>query len=144
MKKYNLTLALFLSVAALYGCKKEEIKNEKPNLIIDKKWKVVSVTENGKEIPMTQIPSCTKDNYMAFSANNLYTHDEGLTKCNSNDSQVQDEGLWSIEGDVLYIQSDKLPVKSSIFIKELTATKMVLNQTNVYNNTIDITTYITE
>ena len=144
MKKYNLTLVLFLSVAALSGCKKEEMKNEKPGLIIDKKWKVVSITENGKEVSMTQIPSCTKDNYLAFSANNLYTHDEGSTKCNSNDSQVKDEGLWSIDGDVLYMQSDVLPIKSSINIKELTATKMVLNQTNIYNNTVDITTYIAE
>ena len=143
MKKHTLILALFLSVYTISGCKKEELKNDKPGLLVGKKWKATSLSENGKEVYMNE-PLCTMDDYIVFAPNNLYKLDEGSTKCDSNDPQVKDVGAWSIDGDVLYMQSDELPVKSSVNIKELTATKMVLNQTNIYNNTVDITTYIAE
>ena len=144
MTKLNFTLAILLSIITVSACKKDEQTDNKYQQLIGKKWKIVSITEDGKEVLMSKFTSCIIDDYFEFSPNNTYSNNEGSSKCNPDDPQVKDVGSWSIAGDVLYMQSNTLPVKSSVNIKELTSSKMVLLHTNYSANSIEIKTYVPE
>ena len=144
MTKLNFALAILLSIITLSACKKDKQTDNKYEQLIGKKWKIVSITEDGKEVLASKFTPCVIDDYFVFSPNNTYSNNEGISKCNPGDPQVKDVGSWSIDGDVLYMQSNALPIKSSVNIKELTSSKMVLLHTNYSANSIEIKTYVPE
>lgn len=109
MKKTNLQLSavcLMLGTALLFSaCKKDE-KTEEPatptttksntEKILGKPYKVtaLSLTFPLGNIDMySQLKDCEKDNLLTFEQPNLYTENEGATKCDSMSNQTR-TGTW--------------------------------------------------
>jgi hypothetical protein len=104
MKKQFVFAATALAVLALSftSCKKDSDNpsptnntptvKTKTQLISANSWKVTSMVSNGYDIYNIMSP-CEKDNFFMFKANGAYVQDEGPTKCDPSDQQVEN-GLW--------------------------------------------------
>ena len=95
MKKKLLFLSAFLVLLA-FGCKKDD-----PTLIEvlqSGKWKIAGVKFNGTDA-ISSIEACELDNFTRYNTDNTYVVDEGATKCDSTDPQINEEGTYSISTD---------------------------------------------
>ena len=97
-------------VVSLAGCGDKSIPTPTPSkteLICKGKWEIASLPIEPaldlgggvKSTDYTQmLQDCEKDNFYAFKADNTYTLDEGLLKCNPADAQTK-PGVWSLSAD---------------------------------------------
>lgn len=102
-------IASFVLVS-LAGCGDKSIPTPTPSkteLICKGKWEIASMPiepalDLGGGLKLkdyTQmLQDCEKDNFYAFKADNTFTLDEGLLKCNPADAQTK-PGVWSLSAD---------------------------------------------
>jgi len=106
MKKYISCVALAGLVMFAACSKKNDPAPLTPEQLIvtPKGWVITAITVN----PAVQIPGllpitdvfasqepCEKDNITFFTADSKYKVDEGASKCDPSDTQIQDQGTWS-------------------------------------------------
>ena len=108
----NMTLGIVASIAliSVAGCGDEPLPAPAPSkteLICKGKWEIASLPiepaldlVGGLKLKdYTQMmQDCEKDNFYAFKADNTFTLDEGLLKCNPADAQTK-PGVWSLSAD---------------------------------------------
>lgn len=90
------------------GCKKtaETPTPSKTDLLTNKNWIATAVTIS-PALPVggtlitdyySQIPSCSKDDFIRFETPSIYKEDEGAVKCTAADPQTI-IGTWTFNGD---------------------------------------------
>jgi hypothetical protein len=108
----NMTLGIVASIAliSVAGCGDDPLPAPAPSkteLICKGKWEIASLPiepalDLGGGLKLkdyTQMmQDCEKDNFYAFKADNTFTLDEGLLKCNPADAQTK-PGVWSLSAD---------------------------------------------
>lgn len=108
----NMTLgiAACITLITLASCGDKSTPTPTPSkteLICKGKWEIASLPiepalDLGGGVKLkdyTQmLQDCEKDNFYAFKADNTYTLDEGLLKCNPADAQTK-PGVWSLSAD---------------------------------------------
>jgi len=108
----SIALVIIASVVlvSLAGCGDKSTPTPTPSkteLICKGKWEIASLPiepalDLGGGVKLkdyTQmLQDCEKDNFYAFKADNTYTLDEGLLKCNPADPQTE-PGVWSLSAD---------------------------------------------
>ncbi|MSP09279.1 MAG: DUF5004 domain-containing protein [Flavobacteriaceae bacterium] len=97
-------------LVSLAGCGDKSTPTPTPSkteLICKGKWEIASLPiepalDLGGGVKLTDytqmLQDCEKDNFYAFKADNTYTLDEGLLKCNPADPQTK-PGVWSLSAD---------------------------------------------
>ena len=108
----SIALVIIASVVfvSLAGCGDKSTPTPTPSkteLICKGKWEIASMPiepalDLGGGLKLkdyTQmLQDCEKDNFYAFKADNTFTLDEGLLKCNPADAQTK-PGVWSLSAD---------------------------------------------
>ena len=101
MKKSTILLLFAaLIITGLGSCKKDN--KSKFELLTDKSWRIISseLSENGGPF-IDSYPAaddCEKDNFIVFKANNDYESNEGNTKCDPSDPQIE-VGYWDLQNN---------------------------------------------
>lgn len=109
MKKVPLLIALVLSLFCISSCKKIPVLPENMSkAIIGKNWKLTAYTENGVDKLTEVYAPCELDNIDIFKTGGDYITDEGPTKCNDEDEQIQRGYKWEIKGNKLFITYDSV------------------------------------
>ena len=137
MKNLHIWLVVLSMSLVFSGCEKDNDPPSKSEIIAGKDWKIKTyfVSENNGTpydvFASPNVSECTKDDIYKFSSDGKYMIDEGVTKCNQQDSQIYEEGTWVISEDIL---KRTYPVTNGDFtetytIIELTQTQMVLERT---------------
>lgn len=99
LKKLFMFFTLLVIITAHSACKKESTDSKtKTQLITEQSWILVSFRYNFNNGAWTDgyatIPNCQKDNKLLFQSNFDCILDEGITKCNSSDPQIFQQGSW--------------------------------------------------
>ncbi len=94
-------LALTIAIGSCFAScqKRDPAPLSRTQLLADKKWYVESYVVT-TPIASTQdiyplIPSCRQDDFEQFILSGSFLYDEGLTKCNAADVQIQ-SGTWQL------------------------------------------------
>ena len=92
MKKQSLWIITAFAFIALAtpACKKHKdstTQKTKTELITQSSWKFDNAKVGGNDVS-SFLQTCQKDNILFFSADGTGTVDEGATKCNSGDPQI--------------------------------------------------------
>jgi hypothetical protein len=150
MKKLSL---LFLAALALGSCKKDNENSpstpSKTDLLTSKSWRPtaasISVTVAGTTTSLGNLDACSADDFFKFSTDKSMVHDEGATKCDPADPQME-KGTWDMPSDskltITPPSSSSSLVDGTFDVKELTATDMHLTSTQTQSGasyTIDVT-----
>lgn len=106
MKNISAYLVAIVMVLGSLGCKKSTTEPSKTDLLTNKNWVATAITVS-PALPIggtlvtdyySQIPSCSKDDFIRFEAPSTYKEDEGGVKCNNADPQTI-IGTWTFNGD---------------------------------------------
>ena len=107
MKKLRPVLFLMAVLVGLLSCKKDDKTSlTKTEMLTGKYWITTSMTVSPAVMvagtPITDIwaqaDACSKDDLQKFDTPNLFTADEGATKCDVNAPQTT-TGTWSFNSD---------------------------------------------
>jgi hypothetical protein len=91
------------------SCKKTPEPPSKVDILTNGKWKLTAYDHYnaglgyGPDDLYAPLDPCVKDNYYNFFANNTGELNEGPTKCNPSDPQVQ-TFTWSIGGNLFFFE----------------------------------------
>ncbi|MCS6794777.1 MAG: lipocalin family protein [Raineya sp.] len=124
--------ALMLSVAfiGVFSCKKKD-PEPTPRQKILGRWKMTagSITIGGNT---EQVAPCTLDDITEFKTGDVYTIDEGATKCNSSDPQTR-SGTYVLNeaGTTLTINDPSIGIGIVFQVLELTNTTLRIKADNV-------------
>jgi hypothetical protein len=105
MKHFKPIIILLALVVGMISCKKDDDKSN-TDMLTGKYWIFTSLTISPAVMiggtPLTdwwsQVPACQKDNLMKFDTPNVFTDDEGASKCDPNDPQTI-TGTWAFNAD---------------------------------------------
>jgi hypothetical protein len=104
MRRRHLLIVLISAVICFAGCKKIPVIPENMSkAITSKKWKLTGYTENNVDKLTETYAPCELDNIDIYMPDGSYIIDEGLTKCNDDDEQLQVGAKWKIKGNKLTI-----------------------------------------
>lgn len=134
MKKIS-TLLLALTMAfTISSCSNDDDDNSTPannnpgnnsptktEILTGRTWKITGATIDGQDI-FGIFDDCDKDNIYQWKTNGDYVVDEGATKCDPSDPQIETQSTWKFTDNETKIEYDG----DSYTIKELTVTKLVL------------------
>jgi Lipocalin-like domain len=142
--KFNLLkLSCFIAIAfTLQACSKKDEQPQSSNLtdkekLMVKSWRLASITLSstitGTIDIYSQLENCNKDDIAIFNADRTYYSDEGPTKCNSQDPQLQLLGKWKIINNGTQLETTETGSNSAEVstIVSLTANEMVLSLSEV-------------
>lgn len=121
--------------------------NGKSALLTGAKWKISSHTvtpgvDEGDGILVTNLmtpdAACVHDDFTQYTANGKWSVDEGATKCDASDPQIE-TGTWKFNaaGDSLTITSDLDAVSLHGKIESLTASQLRLSLVGDWDDDID-------
>ena len=96
---------VILAIAVIAGCKKDDNSSPtKTQLLTTGNWIVIAnqvnpaIDANGDGVLENDIfavsPQCYRDNITTFKTDGTYTIDEGATKCNASDPQIEESSYW--------------------------------------------------
>ncbi len=136
----TIAIACLASGLMITSCKKEETPAPTPaapvtktSLLTGKTWKVTAarykVNSGAWTDAYSTMTACQKDNVTSFTTANVYTIDEGATKCNSADPQTLN-GTWSFQNNESKIVMGYNSQSSTQNITTLNENTMVLTQTD--------------
>ncbi len=129
---------LILSLLLPFSCKKED-NPSKTDLLTTHCWILTAATINPAAIVggavvtdlYALLPLCGQDNISCIRANGSFFVDEGASKCDANDPQINSSGKWWFNADETVVFSlddnstDTIPTE----ILELSATTLRFRQT---------------
>ena len=101
MKNLNL-LALLVFVLAFTSCENFEIDIPTDNALANTEWQLISFVvedESGSNETIQEMDDCELDNILIFKDNSNFVYDEGDTKCDPDDPQVEDGGIYILSDD---------------------------------------------
>lgn len=135
MKKILFVFLIGVStLLTLDSCKKDDESKSKTDLLTAGSWVQVGATEDGEDVWATDYDACEKDDITTFNADGTYKIDEGATKCDPDDPQISQSGIWKFtsgetkieldgfEATILTLSSTDLVVSIDIFGSTSTAT----------------------
>lgn len=144
MKQTTNTTAFLLALTFIctnVGCKKEEEEKTKTEHLTSGRWQILAHTNtsgydydgNGTESMdiYSQYEACEKDDYIIFNESGTYEFNEGQSKCDSDDLQVN-AGIWLLKDNEVKLQIDN----DLYIIEELTSNRLRIS----YNDNGDIET----
>jgi hypothetical protein len=127
MKKLSIYMMAVLIGAIMFGCKKDETKSSKDNII--GKWMMTGMTVNPAIEGVTDYFStwseCSKDDLTIFNADGTVTNDEGATKCDDNNPQTSSGGTWALSSDNKTLIMNRDEYVTNVTIVTLTSSKFV-------------------
>ncbi len=96
--------SLLLILISSISCNKNNVlQKSKKELLTQKKWKLI---DNRQKLPNGSwsslfpfMDSCRINDIYNYSPNFNYSVDEGISKCNANDSQTVVSGSWSFQNN---------------------------------------------
>ena len=97
MKKIQSLILTLVLASVVFSCKKSDPAVD-PKVAIIGKWRVTAIQFNLGPISQdgyASLDACEKDNYTEFRNPNIFTEDEGATKCFTSDPQAR-AGTWSL------------------------------------------------
>lgn len=104
----------------------------KTELITAKNWKLTKqmVSINGSpESDFTQFyDACELDNLHKFATTGAFTIDEGATKCNASDPQINSTGTWMFTNNEAKLKITEGADVTEVEIMELSASKLVVKE----------------
>ena len=108
--------SLLLILISSISCNKNNVlQKSKKELLTQKTWKLI---DNRQKLPNGSwssvfpfMDSCRINDIYNYSPNFIYSVDEGVSKCNANDSQTVVSGSWSF-------QNNERVNRSRLFIKK--------------------------
>lgn len=118
-------------LVSLTACKKDDADRSKTDLVTDGSWNLTSLVSdqdgNGtyEFNDLSFAPSCFRDNFYVFKTNYELEINEGATKCDLTDPQV-DVVSWSFGSNETIMFIDTEPQT----ILELTGSTLKLKQDN--------------
>jgi hypothetical protein len=132
MKKITLLFLAFSMAAFVSSCKKDDDNTSTPTntggngptkteILSGRTWKITGATLDGQSI-FDIFDDCDKDNIYQWKTNGDYVVDEGATKCDPNDPQIETQDKWKFTDNETKLEFDGEVSE----IKELTVTKLVL------------------
>lgn len=137
MKKIA-TLFLAVSMAlAVSSCKKDDDNNSTPanntggsnltktEILTGRTWKITELTVDGQSQVGTLVTACDLDDIYQFKANGEFIVDEGATKCDPTDPQIETQSTWKFLDNETKLEADG----EVATITELTTTKLVTEGT---------------
>ena len=99
----NLKLfAVLIFTLAFASCDNIEIDLPINSDLADTQWELVSFIiedDNGTNETIGDMEPCELDNVLVFNSNSTFAFDEGLTKCDTDDPQIQDGGIYVLSDD---------------------------------------------
>jgi hypothetical protein len=139
----NLTLsAIACGILVFAACSKTEEKpstntnttKSKKDLVVDGKWKWTDLAFvmniGGKDSLInawSEVDQCDRDDIMSFTSDGKGTIDEGSTKCDPSDPQIENI-TWEMLDNETKVKVTTPDETSVLTIVELTATKAVYKQ----------------
>lgn len=103
MKNLKSFAVLFFALSfAFTSCDDIEIDLPINSDLADTKWELVSfIVEDadGSNETIGDMDACELDNVLVFNGNSTFAFDEGLTKCDMDDPQIQDGGIYILSED---------------------------------------------
>lgn len=137
----TLLVAAAVSGALLSCSKKDDAAPSKTSLLTSNTWKLTAVTvspgipQGGTTITdyYAQLPACQKDNIYRYATPNVYTDDEGPSKCNSTDPQTN-TGTWVFNTDQTVLTISEGGTTQSVNLTALDANMMVQSFGTTLNN----------
>lgn len=115
---------LLITAASFVSCDKDnvEVNSNGKRLVEIGEWKLVTLKVGPSEIPLDP---CKTDNVFTFGESNQFTMDEGPTKCDAGDEQMQ-TGEWLLASDDTTLTLTLDGTTKLTRIVELTDTKLIL------------------
>lgn len=142
MKTLRLICAFFLPFILISACKKiPVIPENKTKALMGKRWKMTAYTEDGVNKMTETYDACELDNIEIYAAGGKYMMDEGATKCNDDDEQIQEGGKWEIKNDKLILSHEALDIQLQFTILELTTTTLKFSLRNPFGSELYVYTY---
>lgn len=143
-------LILCVGIATLAACKKNDDKDNKSKTeyLTSGKWYASSgtVTYSAMGIDTTvdlfaSMDACDKDDFMEFKTNMSYLADEGATKCDPSDPQINETGTWAFsnnESQLTLMTTDNTTFFDTLTfnIKTLNSSTMELTQSETYGGVV--------
>ncbi len=101
-----LLVMLLATALVLPGCKKDEDKQNREDMLTSGSWKLTAMTVDpaidwfGTQVTniYAQLPTCVKDDLTIFENTGKVKFDEGATKCDPSAPQTL-QGLWTLSVD---------------------------------------------
>jgi hypothetical protein len=130
MKKITYFVLMLMIASFVFSCKKKDPEPSPRQKIIGK-WKMIagSSTVGGITTPAA---ACELDDITEFKTGDIYTIDEGPTKCDPADPQTR-TGPYSLNeaGTTLNITETAIGISVAFEVLELTRTKLRIRANNV-------------
>lgn len=130
MKKVSRFILILLTVSLAFSCKKKEAEPSPLQKLIGK-WKTLSgsTTVGGVSEPAQ---ACELDNIIEFKTGDVYTVDEGATKCDPSSPQTS-SGTYALSstGTTLNINDPSTSISVAFEVLELTQTRLRIKANNV-------------
>ena len=92
-----------IAMVSFQSCKKDDSDS---GASIVGSWIQVGATEDSKNTWDTDWDDCEKDDITTFSSDGTYKIDEGATKCDPDDPQINETGSWSLSSDKKILTSN--------------------------------------
>ena len=102
-------IAFSLLLFVFSSCKKDEdLNNNTHDFLTAGNWKLIGVTvnpgivlENGTVITdiYAQLDVCSKDDMLQFNSNGDFISDQGILKCDPEETQIETVGTWELSND---------------------------------------------
>ena len=136
---------LIILLNTLPSCKKNSTESDRNVVLLTKQsWVLTSIRENtnnnGWVDIFSSLPICEKDNKLFFRADNSFYWDNGLTKCNTSDSQTFYYGTWSFASNETKLSTtgpNGISVEEDIFLLDdtnlITLTKGISGTDTIVN-----------
>lgn len=89
--------ALVIVALMVNACSKDAPVKTRADFLMQGPWKLSQLKFTGVTQPdTTRFPLCLTDNILTFGEKNLYTEEEGLTKCDSFAAPIS-YGVWGLK-----------------------------------------------
>lgn len=132
MRIASVPLLGLLALSLMFtSCSKKKDDPSTTELLTNKNWVITAETVdpplpfNGTTISdlYAQLSACEKDNVVRFTSPNIYTEDEGATKCIASDPQTK-TGTWVLSTDQKTITTTESGQTTSLSILSLTSSEL--------------------
>lgn len=128
-KMIRFSLIAITALIVLSSCKKDDKSNTE--LLTAGSWKLVSEMEkvdNGNWVEnIGSYSACELDDYIIFKTNNTYEFNEGATKCDPTDPQIE-TGIWAFGANEATLSVDGNPAD----LNELSSSTLIVSSSYTF------------
>jgi IPT/TIG domain/Lipocalin-like domain len=106
-------------------------------LLTDKNWRLTAYTsDNGSRVTdvYATLDACEKDDLLRFELPNIFTYDQGATRCSASDPQTQ-TGTWAFNANQTKLTTTLGGLTDTSDITELTANTLKIRYVDNFGGT---------